>query len=1298
MNKISNLFHDCGYLYLSTVEPDIGEPITMRLRTGKGNVARAWVEISYDGKGWTDYELQYEKEDRTGYFSYFKGIVPGQDQMFKYRFRAENSEPGSAVYYTRTYIGAEEPDWEFGTLKPDDYWTLVPGYHTPDWAKGIVWYSLMPDAFYNGDVTNDETISGENLSNPWNIPQHNLKYKYGGDLKGIEKKLDYIKELGCDAVFINPIFKSAQNAGYGPEFYKQIEHALGNRQALAELAEAVHSRGMYYMLDVVLTFVAVHDIWYNKGGYNPLPGAAQDWDSEYHTFFYFTGEEGDTASYKSDWGGVKLNYGSEKLRDRIYRDEDSYLKYYCGDPFDVDALRFDCGGALSGTRKDGTPIKDWEIMGEIRGHMRAVNPEIMLLSEYSFNRSVEKGVWDSRWNLEFVIWGQRYMLGEVPESVIFDRFNSEINSVPRAFALCQYNSMNDHDRPRKLGIEPYAFRAWQLIHMTQIGAPSIYFGDEIRIQRERGAFYAMEWNEAYWDYGVLYETKALLEARKACTALRDGIIQYLCVDDDDHLLAFARINEESTVITVSSRNPESRKFAIDARELGEVDGTVFTDWLGGRQYRVKEGYLDVILPAGGSIFVKGERSASYRDGFAVVYDAGSDARVMVLPERTISMEGEGAFVYTEAFNALELSALVSAAEGTGTVLVCTDRDPMAAFIGATVRDEELVVTVREKYGEKVRETARRNIHRHSYVRIVRDERNACSVSVTRTPGGRWEEIVSDVQVDLPNHVKSGMTATGKKAVFENIRVKYPRETVLCDDFRQEHSAMFDFTPDMEMEYGAQGLVLTPREGRSALLTNAYREDWTFQTRLCMSQAAEGDCAGILCQQDDEIYLMVGRMRLDKDVVFFFGRATDGKLELYGTAKDGDPDHMAIVQLQRVGTVYSAIFSYDGRNWQPIGDNLIANLCRERVGLMVQGKTPAAFDYACFGDAIHDGSTFRTPHSPAMGALSFAPMKQVTEQPRYEIISGCWDYGEEGFVQSSREAARMGISNKRYGDFKIDGTYLIEEGDGYLGFEFGKDSWDSLPGDGYLLSLNTERMLSLARQGQELFAVPVPGQYGQEIRLCVENRNGVFAVFAGLAGSPLIVLRDFARTEGAVCYVMEGIKGHINNYLTASDDAAFYLESGYENLRFGADFVEKNWLHTHAFLSPFGVGVTDFEACVWISIKEFGNVLQKPWVGMYLCSSEGSFGKNQALAVAVDHTYKLLLKNGENILASAQLEKGKRKMELKVVLESGMLRVFVDDREEPLITYSRGIGNGGAVSLCANMAAVVFEHMTLKNLA
>ena len=216
MNKISNLFHDCGYLYLSTVEPDIGEPITMRLRTGKGNVARAWVEISYDGKGWTDYELQYEKEDRTGYFSYFKGIVPGQDQMFKYRFRAENSEPGSAVYYTRTYIGAEEPDWEFGTLKPDDYWTLVPGYHTPDWAKGIVWYSLMPDAFYNGDVTNDETISGENLSNPWNIPQHNLKYKYGGDLKGIEKKLDYIKELGCDAVFINPIFKSAQNAGYGP--------------------------------------------------------------------------------------------------------------------------------------------------------------------------------------------------------------------------------------------------------------------------------------------------------------------------------------------------------------------------------------------------------------------------------------------------------------------------------------------------------------------------------------------------------------------------------------------------------------------------------------------------------------------------------------------------------------------------------------------------------------------------------------------------------------------------------------------------------------------------------------------------------------------------------------------------------------------------------------------------------------------------------------------------------------------------------------------------------------------------
>lgn len=193
----------------------------------------------------------------------------------------------------------------------------------------------------------------------------------------------------------------------------------------------------------------------------------------------------------------------------------------------------------------------------------------------------------------------------------------------------------------------------------------------------------------------------------------------------------------------------------------------------------------------------------------------------------------------------------------------------------------------------------------------------------------------------------------------------------------------------------------------------------------------------------------------------------------------------------------------------------------------------------------------------------------------------------------------------------------------------------------------------------MISTVLPESVGNEIRLCVENRNGVFAVFVGLDAKPLLVLRDFEKTSGYVCYITNGINGHVNNYLTASYDANFYFNGAYENLQFALDSVEKKWSHTHAFINPFSVGVTDFEVSVKILVKQFGNVLQKPYVGLYLCSPEGKFGKDKALSLVVDHTYKLLLKNGDDVLASTQLEKGKNDIGIRAVMQNGTLTVFAD---------------------------------------
>ncbi len=1286
---IRNLFHDCGYIYLPNIEPAIDEPILMRLRTEKENVTYAYVEISYEGTEWLSYEMKYEKEDKTGYYSYFVGTIPGQDKMFKYRFRAGNENPENEVYYSRTYIGKEAPTFDETIHTPDDCWTIIPGFHTPDWAKGITWYSLLPDGFYNGDITSDEPVSGDNASNPWNMPQHHSQlYKYGGDLKGVEKKLQHIVDLGCEAVFMNPIFKSYHGVGYGAEFYNQIENSFGNRQAFADLAKAIHDKGLYYMIDIVLMFVAEGHYWYDKYNCQPLLGAAQEWDNPYHDFFYFTGEEGDTTTYKENWAGLTLNLANEKIQDMLWRDKDSYLQYYCREPFNVDAIRFDCGGDLSGTYPDGRRIENEEIAELVRPYLRKINPEMMMLSEYSLYSSVDKGQWDSRWNLEFVKYGLPYMRGELKESYMFGRFESELDNIPRPFGLCTYNSMADHDRPRITGVEPYAFRAYQLIHMTQIGSPCIFYGDEIRIQREHSTFYAMEWNEANWNYDVLNNTKALTELRKKYSAVRTGIIKYFCVDDDNHMMGYARIDEESMVLTVASRNPYAKEWTIDIRDLGEVDGTVFTDWFSGKQYVAENGYIDVILPAGGTIFVKGEGSTSYKGGFATDYIADGITSVTAPKEGAICLQGSGAFVNTEVFNACEISALCKADEGTGMLQIRADKTSDCAWIGAEISKDTIHVYVGN---EKI---ASKKIAKESYVKIVRTADNKFAVRTTKTPGWLWDDVVTDVHVDIPNHAKAGMTVSEGTVTFENIRVKYEKESILCDDFTNGKSAMFDFTPDMDISYDEKGMTMNPKQGFVPMVVNSYDEDWTFKTELSYQPRKDGDYAGVISMQDADTYVTAGRMCRDGKSVLFIGRATAGKLAVYHMVEDVNPDKTVAVQIQRVGTTYSAVYSYDGNEWNMIGHNIIANLCAEKAGLVANGNTPATFTYASFGNAIDDGVSFNTPRCPRKIFTTFEHMPNTLTQPAYRIVSGDWDYANEGLIQTSKGLAQMGISNKTHSDFKVDATYLIDEGEGYIGFEFGKQAYDSPLGDGILFSLHTDGSIRLTKAGEVLAQTYLPQQYRNEVKITVENRHGVFAVFAGQEGEPVLVLNDFEKTSGYLTHTMEGVIGHINNYLTASFDADFYYDRNWQTFTFKEDCIEKASMRSHTFACPFGVGVTDFMAEATFSVSEFGDIWHNPFVGFYICAPEGKFHQGNSLTVGFNSEGKVFVKNGGEVLAETPMGGTFTDRKLKVVKKGQDIAVYVDDAKEPILTCQITNKNGGTVSLCGNMAVATYRDMTL----
>src|SRR5258708_1440239 len=155
-------------------------------------------------------------------------------------------------------------------------------FTTPDWIQNVAVYHIFPDRFRNGDPTNDWCRAGSTTGCPslygaspssniayttWNTrlcdprqpspcPNNYGSQFYGGDLAGVEQKLDYIKGMGFDTLYLSPIFKARSNHRYDTDDYRAIADELGGDTAFASLVNAANSRGMKIILDGVFNHMS----------------------------------------------------------------------------------------------------------------------------------------------------------------------------------------------------------------------------------------------------------------------------------------------------------------------------------------------------------------------------------------------------------------------------------------------------------------------------------------------------------------------------------------------------------------------------------------------------------------------------------------------------------------------------------------------------------------------------------------------------------------------------------------------------------------------------------------------------------------------------------------------------------------------------------------------------------------------------------------------------------------------------------------------------------------------------------
>ena len=437
MNKQA-LFSDGTGMYLVPSQPEEFDVVTIRFRTMKNDIES--VRVITESRAFV-----MQKAYTEGFFDYFELKYELGNAPFKYYFEVVGKEEygcREVCYYGRCGV-TNEIVGEFA-------FTIIPGFSTPDWAKGAVMYQIFVDRFYNGDKSNDvESDEYIYINEPcvkvtdWSKPVAHMGVRefYGGDLQGVWDKLDYLQDLGVEVVYFNPLFVSPSNHKYDTQDYDHIDPHFGkivsdggyvlapsmqdnrfatkyqqrvtapenleaSNELFIKLVEEIHRRGMKVIMDGVFNHCGSFNKWLDremiydkKYGYED--GAFVSKDSPYVTFFDFENKE-DSAwpcntSYKGWWGHntlPKLNYeDSEKLEEYIF----GIGKKWVSPPFNVDGWRLDVAADLGKTNS-----YNHEFWRKFRNVVKTANPEAIILAEHYGNPSdwLQGDQWDTVMNYD----------------------------------------------------------------------------------------------------------------------------------------------------------------------------------------------------------------------------------------------------------------------------------------------------------------------------------------------------------------------------------------------------------------------------------------------------------------------------------------------------------------------------------------------------------------------------------------------------------------------------------------------------------------------------------------------------------------------------------------------------------------------------------------------------------------------------------------------------------------------------------------------------------------------------------
>jgi cyclomaltodextrinase / maltogenic alpha-amylase / neopullulanase len=454
----------------------------------------------------------------------------------------------------------------------------------PEWVKGSIFYQIFPDRFSKRNQTFDQSSF-----QPWGSPPTNTGFQ-GGNFMGIQDKLDYLQDLGVNALYLNPIFLSPSNHRYNTTDYYRTDPKLGNLADFQSLLAEVHRRSMRLILDGVLNhcgrgFFAFTDILENQGQSPYLP-----W-FHVHNLPIDAYSPGPAVDFDGWWQLKSLpKFNTESKAARRYL---------------LDVVKYWTEMGIDGWRLDvPNEIDDDLFWAEFHQVVRDTNPEAYLVGE----------IWkaDLRWVDRYHFDGvMNYPLREAIISWLNNgwtaadfsaRLEELMKFYPEEFRFAAFNLLGSHDTERIMtlmgGSVSLTRLAFQILFALP-GAPVIYYGDEIGLEGEKDpdCRRAFIWNKETWKKGLREALRQLIDLRKQIPALTGGNFSRITDYEAQGVVAFSRNYEDKCLAVLINGQRSPVKIKIVPTKLNWQPGTTVRDLLSDRSWLVIHEGFELTLPA-----------------------------------------------------------------------------------------------------------------------------------------------------------------------------------------------------------------------------------------------------------------------------------------------------------------------------------------------------------------------------------------------------------------------------------------------------------------------------------------------------------------------------------------------------------------------------------------------------------------------------------------------------------------------------------------------------------------------------